>query len=59
MQDLDYVATQELGSIAHQRRVMFEDNLKAAGMTDVLDHFYHTLAEGGYGRDAMVVARKT
>lgn len=58
LQDLDYVATPDLGPVAHQRRVMFENNLKTAEMTDVLDHFYHTLAEGGYGRDAMVVARK-
>lgn len=58
LQDLDYVANPELGSIAHQRRVMFEENLKQAGMVDVLDHFYDTLAAGGYGRDVMVVARK-
>jgi hypothetical protein len=38
--------------------VEFENNMKEAGMTDVLDHFYRTLAQGGYGRDAMVVARK-
>ena len=59
LQDLDYVADPSLGPIAHQRRVDFENNLKQAGMTDVLDHFYRTLAAGGYGRDAMVVARKT
>lgn len=59
LQDLDYVAQPELGPIAHGRRVMFEENLKAAGMTDVLDHFYRTLASGGYGRDAMMVARKS
>jgi SAM-dependent methyltransferase len=59
LQDLDYVAQPELGPIAHQRRVMFEENLKAAGMTDVLDQFYRTLASGGYGRDAMMVARKS
>ena len=58
LQDLDYIASPELGPIAHQRRVMFEDNMKAAGMTDVLDHFYRTLAAGGYGRDVMVVAGK-
>lgn len=58
LQDLDYVAQPELGPIAHARRVMFEENLKAVGMTDVLDHFYRTLASGGYGRDAMMVARK-
>ena len=58
LQDLDYVADPELGPIAHQRRVSFEENMKAAGMTEVLDHFYRTLAAGGYGRDAMVVARK-
>lgn len=59
LQDLDYIANPELGPVAHQRRVMFEDNMKAAGMTDVLDHFYRTLAGGGYGRDVMVVAKKT
>lgn len=58
LQDLDYVANPELGPVAHQRRVMFEDNLKAAGMTDVLDKFYEALAAGGFGRDVMVVARK-
>jgi SAM-dependent methyltransferase len=58
LQDLDYIANPELGPVAHRRRVMFEDNLKAAGMTDVLDHFYRTLAAGGYGRDAMILARK-
>lgn len=56
LQDLDYIANPELGTTAHQRRVTFENNLKAAGMTDVLDHFYRTLAAGGYGRDVMVVA---
>lgn len=56
LQDLDYIANPELGPVAHQRRVMFEDNLKAAGMADTLDHFYRTLAAGGYGRDVMVVA---
>lgn len=56
LQDLDYIANPELGPIAHQRRVTFENNLKAAGMVDVLDHFYGTLAAGGYGRDVMVVA---
>lgn len=58
LQDLDYVKAPELGPVAHQRRVMFEENLKAAGMSDVLDHFYRTLASGGYGRDAMMVAAK-
>jgi SAM-dependent methyltransferase len=58
LQDLDYIADPSLGPIAHQRRVTFEQNMHAAGMTDVLDHFYGTLAQGGYGRDAMVVARK-
>ena len=58
LQDLDYIADPALGPIAHQRRVTFEDNMKAAGMTDVLDHFYRTLAAGGYGRDVMVVAKK-
>jgi len=58
LQDLDYIKDPALGPVAHQRRVMFEENMKAAGMTDVLDHFYRTLAAGGYGRDAMMVARK-
>lgn len=58
LQDLDYVANPELGPVAHQRRVTFEENLKKAGMTDVLDHFYKTLAAGGYGRDVMLVAKK-
>ncbi len=58
LQDLDYVADPDLGPVAHQRRVMFEENLKAAGMTDVLDRFYEALAAGGFGRDVMVVARK-
>ena len=59
LQDLDYIADPALGPVAHQRRVTFENNMKAAGMTDVLDHFYRTLAAGGYGRDVMVVARKS
>jgi SAM-dependent methyltransferase len=58
LQDLDYIADPSLGPVAHRRRVEFESNMKEAGMTDVLDHFYRTLAHGGYGRDAMVVARK-
>jgi len=58
LQDLDYIADPSLGPVAHRRRVAFEDNMKAAGMTDSLDHFYRTLAAGGYGRDAMMVARK-
>lgn len=58
LQDLDYIENPDLGPVAHQRRVMFEDNMKAAGMTDVLDKFYEALAAGGFGRDAMVVARK-
>jgi len=58
LQDLDYIADPGKGPIAHERRVAFEQNMKDAGMTDVLDHFYRTLAAGGYGRDAMVVARK-
>ena len=58
LQDLDYIAHPELGPVAHQRRVMFEENMKKAGMTDVLDHFYETLAAGGYGRDVMMVAKK-
>jgi 2-polyprenyl-3-methyl-5-hydroxy-6-metoxy-1,4-benzoquinol methylase len=59
LQDLDYIADPSLGPVAHNRRVTFETNMKAAGMTDTLDHFYRTLAAGGYGRDAMMVARKT
>jgi SAM-dependent methyltransferase len=58
LQDLDYIAEPALGSVAHQRRVIFENNLKSAGMTEELDKFYSTLAAGGYGRDAMMVARK-
>ena len=58
LQDLDYIADPALGPVAHGRRVMFENNLKAAGMTEVLDQFYRTLASGGFGRDAMMVARK-
>lgn len=58
LQDLDYIADPALGPVAHKRRVIFEDNMKAAGMTGILDHFYDTLAAGGYGRDAMMVARK-
>jgi hypothetical protein len=59
LQDLDYVENPDLGPIAHERRVMFEKNIKAAGMTDTLDHFYKTLASGGFGRDVMVVCRKS
>jgi hypothetical protein len=58
LQDLDYIADPALGPVAHQRRVMFEENMKIAGMTDALDHFYQTLAAGGYGRNIMMVARK-
>jgi SAM-dependent methyltransferase len=58
LQDLDYIANPELGPEAHKRRVLFESNLKAAGMIDVLDHFYKTLATGGYGRNVMLVASK-
>lgn len=58
LQDLDYIANPDLGPVAHQRRVMFEENMKAAGMSDVLDHFYQTLAAGGYGRDITIVCRK-
>lgn len=58
LQDLDYIADPSKGPIAHQRRVTFEQNMKDAGMTDELDHFYRTLAGGGYGRDIMLVARK-
>lgn len=58
LQDLDYVAKPDLGPEAHRRRVAFESNMKAAGMIDVLDHFYRTLAAGGYGRNVMMVARK-
>lgn len=58
LQDLDYIHDPALGPIAHERRVMFEENMKKAGMTDVLDHFYETLAMGGYGRDVMMIARK-
>ena len=58
LQDLDYIANPELGAEAHKRRVMFEDNMKKVGMTNVLDQFYETLATGGFGRDAMVVATK-
>jgi SAM-dependent methyltransferase len=58
LQDLDYIADPSLGPIAHRRRVTFEENLRAAGMTDMLDHFYRTLAAGGYGRDVMVAASK-
>ena len=35
LQDLDYIAHPELGPVAHQRRVMFEENMKKAGMTDM------------------------
>jgi 2-polyprenyl-3-methyl-5-hydroxy-6-metoxy-1,4-benzoquinol methylase len=58
LQDLDYVANPELGPEAHKRRTMFESNMKAAGMTDVLDHLYRTLAGGGFGRNVMLVASK-
>lgn len=58
LQDLDYIKNPDLGPIAHQRRVMFENNIKEAGMVETLDHFYNTLAGGGFGRDAMMVARK-
>ena len=58
LQDLDYVASPELGPVAHRRRVEFEENMKKAGMTEELDHFYSTLASGGYGRDVMLVAKK-
>ena len=58
LQDLDYIDNPELGSIAHQRRVTFEESLKNAGMEDVLDDFYQTLASGGYGRDVMMIAQK-
>jgi SAM-dependent methyltransferase len=59
LQDLDYIADPTLGSIAHKRRVIFEENMKSAGMTDVLDHLYRTLASGGFGRDIMLLARKS
>ncbi len=58
LQDLDYVANPDLGPEAHRRRVMFETNMKAAGMTEVLDHLYRTLAAGGFGRNVMLVASK-
>lgn len=58
LQDLDYIADPALGPVAHQRRVLFENNMKKAGMTGTLDHFYRTLAKGGYGRDIMMMAQK-
>ncbi|TLM66169.1 MAG: class I SAM-dependent methyltransferase [Deltaproteobacteria bacterium] len=58
LQDLDYIASPELGPVAHARRVEFENNMKQAGMMAELDHFYATLAAGGYGRDVMVVATR-
>lgn len=58
LQDLDYIAAPELGPVAHARRVEFENNMKNAGMVAELDHFYSTLAAGGYGRDVMVVATR-
>lgn len=58
LQDLDYIADPSLGPIAHKRRVTFEENMKSAGMEEILDHFYRTLAAGGFGRDIMLVARK-
>lgn len=57
LQDLDYIENPQLGPVGHQRRVSFEANMKAAGMVDVLDHFYRTLATGGFGRDILMVAR--
>lgn len=58
LQDLDYIESPELGPVAHARRVEFENNMKKAGMLNELDHFYATLATGGYGRDVMVVATR-
>ena len=58
LQDLDYIKDPDLGPIAHARRVQFEENIKSAGMTETLDHFYETLASGGFGRDIMMIARK-
>lgn len=58
LQDLDYIETPSLGPVAHNRRVMFEKNIKAAGMPEVLDQFYSTLANGGHGREIIMLARK-
>ncbi len=58
LQDLDYVSDPDLGPIANGRRVTFEENMYSAQMADVLDHFYRTLASGGYGRSVMYIAKK-
>ena len=52
----NYVGQPELGSACHQKRILFETNLRRTGRGEQLREFYQKLAEINLGRQIMVFA---
>lgn len=55
----DHIAQVCEGRQCHHKRVRFEQNLAAAGMSSVKRQLYEALARCGLGRQALFVARRT
>ena len=54
----NYVDDPALGRKCHERRMRFEQNLAAAGMTDLKRRLYRELGKLGVGREILLVGRK-
>lgn len=52
-----YVGNDELGRACHARRKRFDQAFEAAGRGEVRRAFYQALAQQGFGREAIVIAR--
>lgn len=52
-----YVGDSALGSKCHQKRVLFEENLRKAGKSAELRNFYRALGNSGFGRQITCYGR--
>jgi 2-polyprenyl-3-methyl-5-hydroxy-6-metoxy-1,4-benzoquinol methylase len=54
----NYVNDGELGRICHLKRVRFEKVMEAASQSEARRNLYRAIAAAGFGREAIVIARR-
>ena len=54
----NYIDNHEIGSIVHQKRILFEKNLMESGNSDLLTSLYSALSKINIGRELFIIGKK-
>jgi SAM-dependent methyltransferase len=54
----NYIGKNTLGRLCHRKRMAFERNLAAAGLTHIKRQLYEAFASNGLGREIVLIAKK-